>query len=284
MKTILLCSDLDRTLIPNGVEPESPRARQAFRHLAAHPKIRLAYVSGRDKKLVQEAIKKFDLPEPDFVIGDVGTTLYHIIGARWLPSEAWQNEIGSDWKNHDRHFISGLLEVLEGDVLQPQPEEKQGRYKISYFTPPDVHWQTLEAKITEIFEQQEIKANLIWSRDEETDQGLLDILPRGANKQQAIRFLLELEHIDPSHAVFAGDSGNDMDALTSDLNAILVKNAALDVAETANYLLSRKGKADTLYVANGEWENMNGNYAAGVLEGMVHFFPETANWIQSGMK
>ena len=28
---LLLCTDLDRTLIPNGPQPESPRARAAFR-------------------------------------------------------------------------------------------------------------------------------------------------------------------------------------------------------------------------------------------------------------
>jgi len=26
---------------------------------------------------------------------------------------------------------------------------------------------------------------------------------------------------------------------------------------------------------------MNGNYAAGVIEGVVHFFPETAGWLKS---
>ncbi len=283
MKTILLCSDLDRTLIPNGDAPESPKARHAFRHLAAHPKIRLAYVSGRDKKLVQDAIKAFDLPEPDFVIGDVGTSLYHIVGGRWLPSEAWQDEIGRDWKIHDRDSIADLLAALDGNLLKPQPEEKQGRYKISFFTPPDVHWQPLKAKITDIFDEQGIWANLIWSRDDETNQGLLDILPPRANKQQSIRFLLDSENIDPSHTVFAGDSGNDMDALTSGLNAILVKNADDDVIETAKDQLFRKGKADMLYVATGMWGEMNGNYAAGVVEGMIHFFPETVQWMRSGM-
>ena len=64
MKTILLCSDLDRTLIPNGAEDESPQARPLFAGLAAHPQLRLAYVSGRDKNLVKKGIVDFDLPSP----------------------------------------------------------------------------------------------------------------------------------------------------------------------------------------------------------------------------
>ena len=40
---LLLCTDLDRTLIPNGAQPESPGARQRFAALVAHDDILLAY-------------------------------------------------------------------------------------------------------------------------------------------------------------------------------------------------------------------------------------------------
>ena len=39
MRNILLCSDLDRTLIPNGTQPESPQARPLLRSLAARPEL-----------------------------------------------------------------------------------------------------------------------------------------------------------------------------------------------------------------------------------------------------
>ncbi|GAB1234429.1 hypothetical protein UT5_08230 [Ferrigenium sp. UT5] len=76
MSRHLLCSDLDRTLIPNGVQPESPGARNIFRRLVARDDVQLAYVSGRHRELIAQAIAEYDLPEPDFVIADVGTTLY----------------------------------------------------------------------------------------------------------------------------------------------------------------------------------------------------------------
>jgi hydroxymethylpyrimidine pyrophosphatase-like HAD family hydrolase len=109
MKTILLCSDLDRTLIPNGAEDESPQARPMFARLAAQRQLRLAYVSGRDKNLVKKAITDFDLPEPDFVIGDVGTTLYHVDGHQWQMNQGWQREIGHDWHGHGHAGITALL-------------------------------------------------------------------------------------------------------------------------------------------------------------------------------
>ena len=71
MDPILLCTDLDRTLIPNGLPPESPNARELFCKVAAAPFVSLAYVSGRDLGLLQKAIAEYNLPTPDFMIGDV---------------------------------------------------------------------------------------------------------------------------------------------------------------------------------------------------------------------
>ena len=46
---LLLCTDLDRTLIPNGPQPESPGARDRFAALAGSPHVVLAYVTGRHR-------------------------------------------------------------------------------------------------------------------------------------------------------------------------------------------------------------------------------------------
>ena len=80
---ILLCSDLDRTLIPNGSQPETPGAHEMLHCLASHPDIILAYVSDRSKALLQESIRQYDLPIPTYAIGDVGTTVYEIDQDRW---------------------------------------------------------------------------------------------------------------------------------------------------------------------------------------------------------
>lgn len=283
MKTLLLCSDLDRTLIPNGAEPETPQARTLLAHLTAHPKLRLAYVSGRDKTLVDQAIREYDLPEPDFVIGDVGTTLYRIVGGQWQTNQAWQEEIGQNWYGSDHDDIVRMLAELAIDDFRLQPPEKQSRYKVSYFTSLSSGTQPLADTIAGILDDRGIAANVIWSRDDAAQCGLLDILPRRANKLEAIRFLMAEERLDESRVVFAGDSGNDLDVLSSGLQAILVNNAADEVRRTALKRLSQTGRADRLYSAKGGWGRMNGNYAAGVIEGVVHFFPETASWLKSAM-
>ncbi|MGB5475109.1 MAG: HAD family hydrolase, partial [Gammaproteobacteria bacterium] len=75
---LLICTDLDRTLLPNGPQSESPQARERFAGLVANPQITLAYVSGRHRALVEQAIFNYRLPVPDFVVGDVGTTIYRV--------------------------------------------------------------------------------------------------------------------------------------------------------------------------------------------------------------
>ncbi|MGA9573722.1 MAG: HAD family hydrolase, partial [Lysobacterales bacterium] len=67
----MVCTDLDRTLIPNGPQSESPAAEGYFSSLVSREEITLVYVSGRHRELVEQAIEQYRIPVPDFVIGDV---------------------------------------------------------------------------------------------------------------------------------------------------------------------------------------------------------------------
>jgi sucrose-6F-phosphate phosphohydrolase len=277
---ILLACDLDRTIIPSGIQKESPLARPLLRRLACHPNIYLVYVSGRDQKLIRDAIEEFYLPIPDWAIGDVGTTLYRIINGNWQLSDDWSAEIGQDWKRMDREELALLLGGLK--EIQPQEPEKQNQYKLSYYTDQDIDYQALVINIRGRLAKRGVRVSIIWSVDEIGKIGLLDIIPGRANKLHAIRFLMQQEQFPEKHTVYAGDSGNDLDVLTSGLQAILVKNATGDVRKQALDALSRKRLTHRLYLPRGNFWGMNGNYAAGVLEGLVHFIPETGGLIAKG--
>jgi hypothetical protein len=112
----------------------------------------------------------------------------------------------------------------------------------------------------------------------------LDIVPACANKLHAIQFIMQQEQFSGERTVFAGDSGNDIDVLTSGLQAILVKNANENVRKEAIDLLSAKPITNSLYLPKGDFYGMNGNYAAGVLEGLVHFIPETEKLVAYAVK
>ncbi len=279
---ILICSDLDRTLIPNGYQEESAHARPVFRHLAEESNIYLAYVSGRNKKLILNAIEEFYLPMPDYAIGDVGTTLYRVINGNWQLSDDWSDEIGQDWKGLSWEELAEFFEDME--EIQLQEPEKQNPYKLSFYTDKNVDHQQLKNDIRLVLTEKCVRANIIWSVDEISTNGLLDIIPACANKLHAIQFLVQQEQFSDDRTVFAGDSGNDLDVLTSGLQAILVKNAMDEVRKEAVETLSDQHMLNRLYLPKGNFWGMNGNYAAGVMEGLVHFIPETGELIADAVK
>jgi len=269
-QTILLCSDLDRTLLPNGAEPESVLARPLLQALAERDDICLAYVSGRDLQLLQQAIDEYRIPVPDFAIGDVGTTIYQIDDGEWRPWLEWQEHIAPDWNGYDHTALAGLLADMTG--LWLQETAKQNRFKLSYYTPVDIDTEALLAVIDARLQPLAVKASLIWSVDEAANVGLLDILPLRATKLGAVQFLMQRFCFSEQQTVFAGDSGNDLPVLTSGLRSILVRNAHPDVRREAMTSLSAAAQ-HSLYQAQGGFLGMNGNYAAGVLEGLVYFHP-----------
>lgn len=275
---LLLCCDLDRTLIPNGPQPVSDLALPGLRRLAARAEVTLAFVTGRSRHLVERAISRWDLPMPDIVAGDVGSTIYDVgPNADWQPWETWELAIGQDWKGHSH---ADLKEALAGiPDLRLQGEDRQGRFKLSYTAPADRDTTSLLRAVQSRIDALDIAAEVIWSVDETVPIGLIDILPKSATKQGAVEFIRSRLGVPPERTVFAGDSGNDLPVLCGPLKAILVANATPEVRAEAQRLATASGKTNDLYLAKGGYRGMNGFYAAGVLEGVVHFFPEAEDWI-----
>ena len=128
--------------------------------------------------------------------------------------------------------------------------------------------------------QHDVNASLVWSVDEPAGIGLLDVLPSRANKLHAVEFLMQQCGFSCKDTVFAGDSGNDLPVLASAIPAVLVANASEDVRTAAQQQAAALGHSSQLYLAAGGLLGMNGNYSAGVLEGIVHFNPQTETWLE----
>lgn len=269
--SILICTDLDRTLLPNGKQPESPGARQCFARLAAREEISLAYVSGRHLALVEKAIVNYVLPQPDFVIADVGTSLYEYRDDCWRRRDDWDQQFAADWG----HMDHASIRLLFSDIIDLQLQEaaKQSRYKLSFYVPLYSDKRALLSTMASRLEKHQVNACLIWSIDEPAGIALLDVVPAGATKFHAVEFLMQSEGFARENTVFAGDSGNDLPVLTSGFQAVLVANATEEVREEAYQLSLKRGTVESLYLARGGCLGMNGNYAAGILEGVLHFLP-----------
>lgn len=275
---LLICTDLDRTLIPNGEHPESPQARCLLEQLLGRPEVKLTYVTGRHKKMIQVAIEQFQLPTPDFVIADVGATIYEIQNSKWLRYLDWDKKIATDWQKQTHQDIAPFLSDLKQCRLQE--DEKQGPCKLSYYIPLDTEIEPLMDEIQLRMKSNGIQAHIVWSVDEAAQIGLLDILPLSANKRKAIEFLMQRQFYNINNTVFAGDSGNDLDVLISPLKSILVANARSNFKQTVKRKAEIAGFKDALYIAQGDFVNMNGNYAAGIIEGIFHYFPELKSEIR----
>ena len=278
LEKILICTDLDRTLLPNGSQPESSGAREYFARLAAHPEETLAYVSGRHKEIVKDAIRDDRLPLPDWVIGDVGTTIYQINDNEWRHWLKWEEDISADWRGKKSSDLRALFDDLP--TLRLQEEAKQNAYKLSFYVSLQTDINGLQQEMASRLKARNLAASLIYSVDEAACTGLLDVLPACATKLHAVEFLMRHQGFDLYNTIFAGDSGNDLPVLASGIHSILVANADKDVIKQARLLAKKQGNSKALYIAQGGYLGMNGNYSAGILEGIMHYYPDTAVWLK----
>ncbi len=268
---LLLCTDMDRTVIPNGLQSEHSQARKLFAEFCSQPQVILVYVTGRHQNLVKQAIRNYRLPTPSYAITDVGTKIYRIEDQQWQELKAWEDEIDKDWhgKSH------GQLKALFADIsdLQLQELSKQNTHKLSYYTALHIKQERLLSLMTQRLDEIGVQASLVWSVDEPKGIGLLDVLPRNATKLHAIDFLRQQLDFSLDEIVFAGDSGNDLPVLGSVIPSVLVANATDDVIEASKDLTQKNNTQQMFYLASGKNTIKNGNYSSGVLEGVYHFAP-----------
>ncbi|PIE21878.1 MAG: haloacid dehalogenase [Planctomycetota bacterium] len=284
---LLLCCDLDGTLLPNGDESESPGVRALLGRFVEESGSELAFVSGRNRRLIESAMEQYELPVPHYVVGDIGTTLYEIDSGSWVEVPEWRDDIALGWEGRRAKDLEHLLEGFE--ELRPQEAIFQHDCKLSFYTDRDVHSVDLCRRVEERLIAHGVKASVIHSVDPSLSLGLLDVLPERGTKWHAVEFLADRIGYEVDEIVFAGDSGNDLEVLESSIPAVLVANAAADVRQRAVKGAESKGHEGCLLLAKGGFLGTNGNYAAGILEGLAHFRPECVDtlerlWRELGME
>lgn len=277
--SLLICTDLDRTLIPNGVQPESPGAMELFKSLIDRPNISLAFITGRHRELIEAAIEEYQLPQPDYVVADVGTTIYQVNSDNWNIWEKWGQDIGSAWAGMSGDDIHELIRDIS--ELELQEQQKQNRFKLSYYVSLGCEQGELEQEISTRLQAKGVRPALVWSIDSAAAVGLLDILPAAATKQHAVEFLMRELAFDLQNTIFAGDSGNDVSVLVSPIRSVLVANATDEVRQEVIREAETSGRTDAVYLAKGKSNGMNGNYSAGILEGVVHYHPQYESLLRS---
>jgi len=253
-----MATDMDRTLLPNGVQSPEEGALERFREWAGgRQSVDLAYVTGRHRALARSVMDEYRLPEPDWLVANVGTEIYPGGGA--TPLAAWQQRLQAG-------FDAGAVRSWAESRLPKarlQEAAKQSPLKVSFYTAGVRDPAGEQRRLQEGLRQDGLAARVVVSYDETEEVGLVDFLAPGSGKARAVAFLREHLGIGAEAALFAGDSGNDADALLSGVGGILVGNATEAVrAQLREALADHPGAR--LYIAQRP-------YTAGILEGMAHY-------------
>jgi sucrose-6F-phosphate phosphohydrolase len=259
----LLATDMDGTVIPLDGEPQRKTEIQELRAaLDASEGVLLAYVTGRGLELASKGIRQFDLPIPDFFVGDVGTSLYRGTQDGF--------EVDVEYARRMKEAMGGLdfKEVQESmkplSHLLLEPFEIQTEFKLSFRLPGDQDNRPTIAAVREHLEKLGGRVQVVYSVGAPSGVGLLDLLPADGGKEHALRYLQEITGIDEEHVVYAGDSGNDLAAMLGGVKAILVGNAGKELRKELEEKGRERGILSKIHFSSSP-------FAKGVLEGCRHF-------------
>ncbi len=268
----IIATDLDRTLIPDGKAPLNKFAMKIFKDFVEKDEFYLVFVTGRNKELIEEGIKDYSLPRPDFCISSVGTVIYKYEGGSLVKLEDWEKNIKKFSKGFSVKKIKSALKKLPATE---QPQKNLNQFKESFYLKLNNNTEGVVEKAREKLSKKIPTAQVIYSIDHEKKVGLLDIIPKNATKLSALKFLTKKLKVKKENVLYSGDSGNDTLPLTSGFKSVLVKNASHDIREAVLQISKEKNIAKQVYPAKGNIKinghKLNGNYVSGILEGMKHF-------------
>ncbi|MDY6830054.1 MAG: HAD-IIB family hydrolase [Pseudomonadota bacterium] len=253
----LFAADLDGTLLPNTRLPAPPdcvAATHALLQRLHNEGIPTAYVSGRHLALAQAGCATYNLPAPTHWVCNVGSQVFASDGQ---VDDGYEALLGPPL---DAETAETLPAVYAG--LTWQEDEKQAPHKLSFYYPAEMEpgvRQRLATDCARLFPN----TRLVYSIEEASGRALIDLLPAMAGKSGALKYLARHHRLGVDQLYFAGDSGNDLDALTCGLMGTLVGNAPLDVRSEARRLQQQAPDA-RVYLANAL-------YGLGVLEGLHHY-------------
>ncbi len=263
----LLCSDLDGTMFPLYGSADQSCMEKLKSLLAKNPNVILCYVTGRSLELALEAIHKHRLPEPDYLITDVGTNIYSRVKHRgWVRDHRWYSFLKSIWHADAADKIAEHAGAVIGATAQPK--SGQSEFKRSFYVTAKKKskvMRDMHAKLNALGVPYTLELSLGKSK-----RLMVDILPSGASKKRAVKELMKRLDISAHDATFAGDSGNDFDLLVSRINSIVVNNADPELKRKILKKAGKRATLPTLYLSTGRYGCHSGDDVCGVLEGAMY--------------
>lgn len=231
---MLLATDLDGTFLAG--DPEDRLS--LYQTIAAHPEIKLAYVTGRSLEAVLPLLADPTLPQPDFIIADVGATLVH--GDSLQPIQPLQSVVDARWPGETQ--VASAIEPF-GLERQDVPQAR----RCSYFCTPE---QAANPQLRKVAD--ELGCDLLYSAEL-----YLDFLPKGVNKGSSLQALADWLELDHDQVLAAGDTLNDLSMLSASFHGVCVGQSEAALLEAT------RSHSRTLHASRPG--------CGGILEAFAHF-------------
>ncbi len=231
---MLLATDLDGTFLGGR---QSDRLR-LYRLIREQENIRLVFVTGRGVESVLPLLDNPVIPDPDYIICDVGATVLH--GKTLEPIQPIQSEIEQRWPG--TLAIRRRMRKIKG--LKPQPVAQERRCSFYYDQDTDI------AAVEKTAADMGLDVLLSAGK-------FLDVLPKDVNKGYALKRLTEELDIPTASILVAGDTMNDRSLYDTGYKGVVVGGAE------ENLLKHTRGMPNVLQAKR--------TGAGGILESLRHF-------------
>ena len=206
---LVLATDLDGTFLGGSVQDR--RALYDWVQ-AERRRVALVFVTGRDPDFISELCAAGDVPAPDYVIGDVGTTIARFEDFTLQPIAALEAPILRRWHGK-ADLVRTRLAAVRGLWLQPVPF----RHRLSYqyddrFNPNSLT--VLEGLGVDVL----------------ISHGcFVDILPEGVSKGPSLLRLIDHLKLPSAQVLVAGDTMNDLSMFQTGLHGAVVGGAEAEL-------------------------------------------------------
>jgi len=235
-----LATDLDGTFL-GGSELER---QSLYNWIEMHRSVvELIFVTGRDLPFIEASCADGVMPWPDFVVGDVGTTIAtHDWQTNSLaPDDVLEAPIAALWGDG----IAGIREHLDS-APGIEPQDVIFRHRMSYHYDPEC----FDPATIRVIEAAGFDCLI-------SDNRFLDVLPKGISKGPSLLRLLDARRRAREVVLVAGDTLNDLSLFETGLKGVAVGNSEQG-------LMEKVAGRDNVHVAQSHG-------AGGVLEAIDRF-------------
>lgn len=231
---MLLATDLDGTFLAGDKE----KRHQLYQLINTCSEIELVFVTGRGLESVMPLLSDPTIPQPAYIICDVGATI--VEGEALQTVHPIQANIEEHWPGE--YVIEKAVEHFSGLQRQDVPQQR----RCSFFCEPDVVNENLQ-RIAD-----DLQCDLLYSAGK-----YLDFLPKGVNKGSSLKALMAYLGKHESDVLVAGDTLNDLSMYQQSF-------AGVCVGQSESALLEKT--ADLAHVLHADEPG-----CGGILQAIEHF-------------